>query len=325
MNQLFCEDSMSTTYEMLRSYVSEKLFFEDKDRRRCRRLHDDVAVLDAASDFRILAARGFSEPIGTPLFSSLALPDADLARVDAFLKSDGTCLLLGVGKASILLFSAWYASCDLLLAVRVHQEEREVRALLDAAKSGAAIPVFSPEEPEETSLLLQLAEIFYYTEHILQDRGNFWTHCLTVANFVGCRLEQLRLPVSGVSLDEKDFHRITAFLVCLFLTMRARDGKIRATETGDTNAMLGMRISQRPYGLEDAVIPVSEHAIEGDVLPFLQIPAFRDFAAWQAGDAWMFDMTFRPSEREAEFLHAASVCRMVCLSLAVFMVEDPQP
>ncbi len=310
-------------YEMLRSYVPEKLFFEDKDRRRCRRLHDDMAVLDADSDFRILAARGFSEPIGTPLFSSLSVSDADLARVDAFLKSNGTCLLIGAGGASILLFSAWYSSCRLLLAIRIHREEREVRDLLDAAEAGAAVPVFSPEEPDEAPLLLQLAEIFYYTEHILQDRGNFWTHCLTVANFVGCRLEQLQLPVSGVSLEEKDFHRMTAFLVCLLLTMRARDGRIRATETTAEDVIFGMHISQSPYVLEDRAGPAAEHAIEEDVLPFLQIPAFQGFAARQAGDAWMFDMTFSQNERATDFLYAATVPRVLCLSLAFYAVAAP--
>ncbi len=320
----FSRDAWCRLSSCVSGYVPESFFLEGKDRPGCRVLHDDCAVVEASEGLRILASRGFGADAGASLASLLHLTAAQCARLSQFSESKEHCCLMDVGDASVFFFSAWYAPCRLLLAVRVHAEAREVRRVLAAAEERAGVPLFDTEKDHATpTLLLQLAEIFYYTDHILTPTQSLWTHCRTVANFVGCRVEDLHLPLRTEALSADDFHRLTAFLCCLFLTLRARTGHIHAaqmpTDAGEDEGCFTLRVEQRVHRSAADVCPFEGISLTEKSFAFLELPAFRAFSGAQIGRDLVFDLAF--SKPQAATVLSATPWQAPFVSLIIHVVD----
>ncbi len=304
------ESELSGLYESIAAYVPESVFFEGKNGRRCRRMHDDCAVLDVSNEFRILVSRGFSESVGTPFFSVYGMGAADAARLQENLRRESAVILIGIGGDSFFFFPRWFNSCGLLLVLRIHATEAECRQVLDAAQAGSGMPIFSPagEFEQNPPLLLQLTEIFYYTDHMFTPTDNLWSHVLLLANFVGCKMEYLNLPILSERLTDDEFHRLTAFLLCLLLSLRIRTGRIHAAKDERNEANLGIHIEQRPYRETDELRCGERCELTGAELPFLEIPSFRRYQAYREGDTLVFDLSFP----NAGALHAGGWHQAFC-------------
>lgn len=292
------------------SFVPELYFQNQKDLPKSRIFHDDCAVVHVSDSFRIIAARGMEESIGKPLFDALnvTLPKDD--RFVTFLETEESCVLLPAGEDSLLLFSAWYRATDLLLAVRLHAPEEKVRKVLDLAQRSAINSVFRHEEETTDSADVErrLEEIFYYTTKILTPREEIWNHCLTVSNFIGCRLEGLSLPVSIPKLDADEFHRLTAFLVCTLLELRHRYGKTKISQTSKTIGNVGkvpieneddfaltVEQIQKENAESQARLIKSESCEES--FPFANLPAFHSFSFVKEGENFIFQAIFHTKSK----------------------------
>ncbi|MBQ9784403.1 MAG: hypothetical protein IJW29_09835 [Clostridia bacterium] len=217
--------------QSLERYVSEKHFYQGKDDLKCRIFHDDCAILHSAENFRVIAARGIEKWVGLPFFDSvLKNPDAR-RRLNTFLKSGEKYLLLPFENQSLLFLSAWYEWTSLVPVFLLHASEKDVRQMLNFASRDAFSSVFrvaNEPQADEASLREQLAEIFYYLDGLISPTCNYWTHCRMLAAFFGCRLEKISMPFDSASMSEPLFHRVTAFLVCILLTLRHRTGELSA-------------------------------------------------------------------------------------------------
>ncbi len=217
--------------KQIESYIPESQFYNGKDESKCRIFHDDCAVLSDDDDFRIIAARGFEKQIGQPFFEAV-LTDSDArSRLSAFLRGTQDYLLLPFHEQSLLFLSAWHKSTTLVPVFLLHASEKNVRQMLNFASRDAFSELFRvANEPEngEESLREQLAEIFCYLDGLIKPGRNFWTSCRMLATFFGCCLENLSMPFEEKIASDALFHRVTAFLVCLLLSLRHRTGSVSA-------------------------------------------------------------------------------------------------
>ena len=312
------------------SFVPELYFTNQKDTTRCRIFHDACAVIDARDSLRVIAARGMEDQIGKPLISPNREDLFRQSRVAEFLNCKETCLLLPDAKGSLLLFSAWYPSTGLLLGVRLQSPEGEVRKAIDFAQRNAIKPVFFGDEREnvKSDLLRDVEELFYYTTRILTPKDELWNHCLTVANFVGCRLEQLSLPISFPNTDEDSFHRFTSFLVCCLMEMRHRYGKTGILKTDSKNENVGkvqmseedaLKISVEQIVTEkqesQSIFSIRE-SIEQEEFPFASLPAFCNFSFEKSGENLIFSAALS-SRSGLHATHAKSLVERFSLSFCV--------
>ena len=218
----------------IRSYVPESVFFDNKDQSGCRIFHDNCAIINAVDNYRLIAARGIDIPIGEPFFDTLSISDEETDRLQKFLQTQEEYLLLSCQKSTLIVFAALLQNTGLLLVVQVSYCKKDVQKSIENARRDAFSPIFHPDNivfQEEPRLQEKLAEIFYYTDRILQPPPTLglWTRLLLIANFVGCRLEHVSLSASFPTLPKKHQDVLTAFLLCAFLIFRHRTGTNRVT------------------------------------------------------------------------------------------------
>ncbi len=277
---------------------------------KCRIFHDDCAILNAADDFRVIAARGMEKQMGLPFFESF-LNDADSkSRILLFLNSEQSYCLIPHGQESLLFVSAWYESTKLVPVFLLHASERDVRQILNFASRDAFSTIFRvSNEPQngEASLREQLAEIFYYLDGLTNTGHNFRTHCSMLASFFGCRVEEFSMPLWEEKMSDSLFHRVTAFLACSLLILRHRTGEIYSAgsfQSGIKQENVGkVQIEKKPtdtvleipagirldtefllhveqisnYEAEGKVKKGGSVVIPKEILALSKIPAFSDF------------------------------------------------
>ena len=219
----------------LHSYIPESLAFLEKQKESSRLFFEDCAVFDPAFDHRILASRGEGLLLGKSFFDLCGVSDLDKALFqEKFHKHRH--FLLPAGKDSVLLFSEAFGDTGLLLGIRLHIDAITLRRVLHQLGQADFVCPTSIESASLTpqagdfDLCLRLEELFYYTSRILstKEEGSLWTRCLLIANFAGCRLERVALPVQAPPFSKRDRLRLAFFLLCSFLTMRQKDGRVGA-------------------------------------------------------------------------------------------------
>ena len=288
------------------SFIPELHFQENKDLSKCRNFHDDCAVIDSEDSFRIIASRGMESEIGKSFFDAVKMKPPARDTMGRFLADSNGIMLLPTEKGSVLLFSAWYSTTSLLFAICLGVDAKEVRKILDFAQGHAIYARFGEEktEKEKDSVERHLEEIFYYTSRIFSPKGEMWNHCLTVANFVGCRLEQLSMPLRLTHISEQNFHRLTALLVCALLELRHQYGKTRIRETLKDGQNVGKvqvddsdEICITIEQLRQTSPIYTETSIhqkeETELFPFASLPAFRTFTFLKEGENLIFQATFQ--------------------------------
>ena len=219
----------------LHSYIPESLAFLDKQKDSSRLFFEDCAVIEPAFENRILAARGEGLLLEKSFFDLCGVSASDQSLFqECFHKHPH--FLLPAGNDSVLIFSEAFGDTGLLLGLRLHIDAISLRrALFQIGQVDFVCPdsiAAAPLTPQvgDAELSLRLEELFYYTSRILspKDEGSLWTWCLLIANFAGCRLERVALPVQSPPFSRRDRMRLTFFLLCSFLAMRRKDGKVGA-------------------------------------------------------------------------------------------------
>ena len=191
------------------------------------------------------------------------------------------CVALYGGIGAVLLFPVQARNTGLLLAVLPHAAASSVyRALkymdepvlLSPAATNQVAKASDDEEVCE-----HLRELFFYTDRILcrTPRIGLWTQTLLIANFVGCRMDGSNLPTQELSLTDTDHAKLLAFLICLFLTLRQKDGRLHASCSlpHPNTASYTYRASFAP--IPDRKDPTIDLAREATSFAFLSHPLFR--------------------------------------------------
>lgn len=235
----------------LRIYVPELWTFREKDSPACRKLLEDVAVLDPVGR-RILASRGgrFEKALPQKIFAV-----------------EGDRVLLPDRAGCFLLFSGFCSGINLMLALYLNHPAKEVSSALRLLERTDFIGLTGQASVGQ-ELFDLLAEVLFYLDGLLAGTRYLplRTLVLRAANFAGCRLKKVDLPMQNLQLDPNESALFLAFLICFFLSVRASGGVAEAdTEEG---ASLSVRLSALSEET-DAIFP--------EDAPFLHCDAFCRF------------------------------------------------
>lgn len=235
-----------------RVYVPEFWAFRQKDSRACRKLLEDIAVLDVAEK-RVLASRGkrFEAP----------LPEA------CFEETPGRTLLAD-GSGCFLLFPDLCPEENLVLALYFERRASDLSLVLTRLGRKDFSGKKRGGKPDQ-ALFDLLAEVLFYFDGLLLGKGSLplWTLVLRAANFAGCKLKRTNLPVQSFRLEPSENALFLAFLLCFFLSVRRSGGEVKA-EAEPADTLLHVRIS---------VLKDKREMQPDSVAPFLDCKSFCRF------------------------------------------------
>ena len=265
------------------SYIPELRYFQSKHQSSARRIHEDLAVLDA-KDLRVLAGRGRFVQNGEPIADLWGLSHKEIAFLQNCTPSAFCTALLGT-RGVVLVFADLLRECGILLAILPHAETAQVlRALSyieEPIKRSPALSAYAVSEIHtDERVCEEMQEIFFYATRITRKKPDvgIWTRTLLISNLVGCRTDEASLPTQELPLADTELSKLTAFLLCAFLVLRQRDGRVGAwCEDAPPNPTLySYQISFEP--LPDRKQSAPEPLSQETDFPFLSHPAFTSFS-----------------------------------------------
>lgn len=309
----------------LSSYVPETLRFSQKHQDPSRVCFEGCAVLDPANACRILASRGSELTEGEDFLALCGVSEEDRRLLDR-LSPTTKRILMPCQKGCVLLLADLFWDTGLLIGILIPFEA--VSVLRGLHWLGQQKSLLCAESLSNTSLALQmgeeticrhLEELFYYLTRILTPKpeASLWTRCLLIANFAGCRLHRVALPVEAPVLSKRDVSCMILFLLCSFLTLRQRNGEVETF--GDEKIHDSMKnyrctvllTEEREEEEEDEEAAVSE-----DLPYFLSAPCFSGLVASFADGEMSLQAEFSLSQGEGRLCSLGDGSR-VCLSFLV--------
>lgn len=305
------------------SYIPELQYFQSKHQNGARRIHEDLAVLDAAKDLRVLAGRGRFVRNGEPLATLCGLPREELAFLHRSLPASHCTALLG-SCGVVLVFADLLKESGTLLAVLPHADVAEtVRSLSYVEEPIALSPALIAKPVTETNtneeVCEQIREVFFYVSRILKRNADLglWTRTLLLANFVGCRTDETSLPTQAIPLTSPELSRLVAFLFCTFLTLRQKDGHVGAWCEFPTVRDLpySYRVSFEPLPDRKQTSPVS--IANGEDFPFLSHPAFRSFSIQSTAEGIVLEAILAQGAPTALPMLRSEAPALFCLRIAL--------
>ena len=316
-NSFSCQD--------LSSYVPESLHTQGKRQKPSRVFFEDLAVIEPDRGFRILASRGRNLPVGGDFFTACGISssDAELVRSHAPAQAG---FLLPCATGCAIFFCDLTVQTGLIPCVLLsHSAEEVFCAMKRMGKDGFVVPrrILSKGEllplRYDEALCQRLEELFYYVDRILHPAPelSLWTRSLLIANFVGCRLERVAFPVTAPPLSAENGARMTLFLICSFLTLRQKSGRV-LTEGDEDSSNYQCTVSffeeRKPLAEEEDVLLESS---EAPALPlFLEAPCFSSLMAIPTEDGMRLETRF-PILKKEQTLGAALSKLWICLQFGI--------
>lgn len=275
----------------IRSYVPEYLFTDSKHRTVARCGFEDVAVVDSADGYRVLACRGRGLSVGDALPDCWGIASSEIDFLEKTLL-EKRVVLLQAESGPVLFFGALLSSTGVLLATRqslstasLLQTLRVIRRL-DVVASPAALACAVPNLSVGEDACEQMASLFYYVDRILDSgrryRFGLWSQCLLIAEFAGCVLDRTLLSVARPDLSRGDEERLIAFLLCTMLGLRSMSGRVIAKNDDIPHFHCRVEIET-----DDGLTVDQAHST--DVFPFLHLPAFSRFSLCQEQERLILD------------------------------------
>ena len=266
---------------ILKSYIPETLFLASKQDASMEQYAEDLAVLDAANGYRVLACRATALTEGEALPEAWGIAPSELDFLErailhhrrvAVLSDRGVVLFLSdlIEYTGILIALRPYLGCSTFLgALRfLHYSSIEC--------SPAALAQVSAQEKPTEGECEQVARLLYYTERIIgidrRYRIGLWPRCLLISRFAGCSLDRTLLSAKAPALSCGDEARLIAFFLCAMLKLREMNGRVSAEET--EHPRFSCRIAIEPVTEET----VDRSAIARERFPFLSLPEFKRFS-----------------------------------------------
>ena len=312
----------------LSSYVSETLHTQRKRQKPSRVFFEELAVIEPEKGFRILASRGEDLPVGADFFTTCGVLKEDAELLHSF-SAKQTGFLLPCKRGCALLFGDLRAETGLFLSVLLSRDAKDVLCALKrmgydqfAAPQGILPTGELLTSRYDEALVDQLEELFYYLDRILHPapEASLWTRCLLIANFVGCRLERVALPVTAPSLSERDDARMMLFLLCAFLDLRKRSGRVLTEglqESSNYQCTVSFFEESRPL-LEDEEKP--QESLQAPELPlFLEALCFSALTAIPTGEGMRLETRF-PVINKEQTLGAVVSPAWICLCFGITRV-----
>ncbi len=265
----------------IESYVPEETFLLGKDARFCRAAFEDCFVIDLHSGPHIIASSRGNDLIETSMADTASL-------LNLF---NGSCepLILSGSKGTLLVYPTWQR-LELALAFLLREDVQTVEKAYQNAGRYAFSLVFDTEKERENKpqadLEAKICALHFYMNRLfgVKREDNVMAQILMIANLLGCRLHEMSVSRTSITLDEREMEKLSAYLCCTFMTMRRYNGNIstsdKVTETPDF-----LTYASQEYGLyiqqsvkEKIAKPtVFDLPLEKDVAGFATHPAFANY------------------------------------------------
>ncbi len=275
--------------QQINAYVPASAYLEGKQESVTPRFYEDFAILDPAENYRVVAARGLTLKSDRPLRFSLG--ESDFLETNLLRHA---AVAVDTENGILLVLRHLQSHCGLLAATLPHGSKTAVAyalrcfdnkdVLLSPTVAAQAHPCKEAEE-----IYLHLAPFFRLCEEVFSPERSFdfRLHCAHVAQLAGCKINVTQLPAGHYPILSGDLARWTAFLLCLFLTLRGDSalGTAFQLEHADRQKF-SMKIShQSEYQRK---IPVTE-----TIYRFLALPPFSDFRLSRTNDRFSIQAVLR--------------------------------
>ncbi|MBQ9760420.1 MAG: hypothetical protein IJW16_03620 [Clostridia bacterium] len=219
-------------YTNVESYVPESSFFENKHHVSARVCNESCAVVEPAAGFRILAARGEKLTVGTDLRTAIALTAEEINELTHACR-EGHRVLMSANGRPMLVYADWIRQLGLLLVIL---PDCELAAACEALNAmGRQDILRAPCAQKSNSEACRLAyrvllDIFAYTDAMMGIRtaASYINQNLTlrIAAFAGCHTDSESVYSLTQRAETLQSPRTVAFLLCVFLFLRQRDGSL---------------------------------------------------------------------------------------------------
>lgn len=278
----------------LNSYIPETVFMDRKDLEHTRLCLEDCALVNPTDHYRVVAARGKEITVGNPFAPLFRLSVGENNFLLHALRDQKRIVLMGDAGA-ILIFSEWVLVTGLLFAVCPKCESRSVCRVLrllgkeDFAFSPACLSVSDEPHRSDAEAYRQLSELLYYTDRIFASVNSvpLWTRTRLIANFAGCRAECDSLCITLPPLLKFDEIRLSAFLMCLFLSSRAI-GTVQTRAKEQDRMLVYQAELCEPHEKTDA----------GDLFPFMRLSAFENIGFHKTASGWILEINLHRIEEK---------------------------
>lgn len=275
----------------IESYVPEKDFFAGKDARFCLSVFDDCCVVDIHNNGRILCACRNGEHIGTSLTDAFSLSMADTATLLHLFDGSNEFLMLPSPHGTLLIYPAWQCLGLALVFLMKESSEKLQNAHKNAQRYAFSLTFdVKNEKTEDPDFLLEtkLCTLQFYTRRLFgsERQSNVTAQMLMIANLTGCRLHEMSVANTAIRLDEGEMDCLSAYLFCVFMTMRRYNGRVSASNEEETDEKgsfsthvpqkYGMRIQQ---SVKERIIKPTAFDLpsRADVASFATHPAFSNY------------------------------------------------
>lgn len=259
--------------KQISAYVPQATYLDGKQEDVFPRFYEDLAILDPCQNYEVIASRGFYLKTNrSPAFSP---------GEQEFLEShqaDSKVLAVDTEDGIMLVFQHLFSSCGLLPVLLPHFDKRAVAYALHALEhlgillSPTVLKQVRLHSDTETaygqlSKSLKLCHNIFYPPEDL----DFRLHCAHIAQLAGCKINVTELPMGHFPILASDRLRWTAFLLCVFLTVRGDSalGTDIRLEHADRREF-SMKLSHTSE--YQRKVPITDFLYR-----FLTIPAFSDF------------------------------------------------
>ena len=285
-------------------YLPELDLLREKRESGVRQMREDCAVLSVEQGFRPIAYRLAGQKDSQKPSAWLVADGDKRALLQRSLQTTTDLLLLAGEDDCVLLFCGLLEASGTVFSVRAPFSAVEIlRALRLCGRictpigSSPTCDVRNAALSDE--LLSWLEEILFYTDRIFGDRSLCaMTRSLLISEFLGCRTDRFALPSAPLPISPLDDLRLTAFLLCVFLSLRTRDGRLTAALTPpddeDLPLVCCVHLSEpRAKGSQKRPLPE-------DTLPFLSLSAFRGIHLSQSDKGLTLEASFPVCRQEKD-------------------------
>lgn len=262
----------------VKAYVPEFLLTDEKQENALRVCKEDCLVVDPSDRFRILVSRTRTPLSKDRWDQAYAIPPSEMRFLQDALTENKRVLLMGRDRRPLLVFAELLRSVGILFAVAPHADADGIaRVLLHTGRTDIAITpslrkTSTVPHTEDDAIYEQLDELFFYVDRIFSPAPQIGLRTRThlIANFAGCVLDDVAVPLDSLACPPSEQDRLIAFLLCAFLALRRQDGGVSARTDTSNPPLLRYRV-------EPITDKTGAQVSETD-FPFLSLSSFHRFA-----------------------------------------------
>ncbi len=305
----------------IKSYIPEDFFTAAKHTQSVRRCFEDLVIVDPADRYRAVTWRCHTDTKGGRFLPKREIEASEFDFLERTLPFSDRAVLADRSGRAVLVWADLLQSAGVLVFMRPHLSAGRVALALgqmerrDLPLSPRMQAQEKPAKTLDTTENSILAEQLFYMDRIMKHdiSCGIWAHSVTVANFVGCFLKRVSPGIDRLLISDTDAKRLTAFLLCAFLSLRRRDGSYMAADASlsDTPTVL-YRAEQE----ELAEYPMPNRQEDLTQFPFLQAHGMRDFHITQTPNGLILE-AFLHQETEREQSLYTHPSPYVCLRIGL--------